>query len=547
MRRPLIAALLATALATTGLAGCGGGTQQSGGKDTLVVMADSAASYQRNFNPYSTAVNAGAKGLIYEPLTIYTPMKPGQPAPWLATSSQWSDGGHKLTISLRTGVRWSDGKPFTSKDVAFTFDMLRKTPALNTTNVTATSATATDAKTVVLTFAQPGFAQTQKIGAIMPVAEHTYAGKDPMTFADPNPIGTGPYTLDTFSTQVYTYKANPTYWQADRISVKKIQYPAVSANSFDSLLGQGRLDWAGGFVAHVDRIFVNKDKTHNQYWYPADGLVNLVSNLKRAPLDSLPVRKAISSAIDRAALSKVAVLGYENPASPTGLVRPAYDSFLNPQYRDLEFKTDAAAANTQLDQAGFRKGADGIRVGPNGKKLAFTMLVPSGFSDWVTMARLIQSQLKAIGIQIDPQGKSTQAWKSALKTGNYDMAIAGSVGGSTPYDLYKPFLSSKLTAPIGQQALSNYSRWSDPATDGLLATFDQTDNQTQLQNAVYGLEKVMVEQLPVIPLLGSANWSQTRTTKFTGWPSATNPYALPAPYQFPDNLLVITNLKRANG
>ncbi len=144
-----------------------------------------------------------------------------------------------------------------------------------------------------------------------------------MTFTDPNPIGTGPYTLDTFSPQVYTYKANPTYWQAGKISVKKIQFPTVSANSFDSLLGQGRLDWSGGFVAHVDQIFVNKDKAHNQYWYPADGLVNLVSNLKRAPLDSVPVRKAISTAIDRAALSKVAALGYETAASPTGLVRPA--------------------------------------------------------------------------------------------------------------------------------------------------------------------------------------------------------------------------------
>ncbi len=163
------------------------------------------------------------------------------------------------------------------------------------------------------------------------------------------------------------------------------------------------------------------------------------------------------------------------------------------------------------------------------------------------MARLIQSQLKGVGIEVDPQGKSTQAWKAALKTGNYDMAIAGSVGGSSPYDLYRPFLSSKLTAPIGQQALSNYSRWSDPATDGYLSTFDQTEDATQLRNAVYGLEKVMVEQLPVIPLLGSANWSQTRTTKFTGWPSATDPYALPAPYQFPDNLLVITHLKRATG
>jgi peptide/nickel transport system substrate-binding protein len=448
-------------------------------------------------------------------------------------------------MGIRQGVQWSDGKPFSSKDVAFTFDMLRKNPALNIANINTTTATAPDPKTVVLTFAQPAYAQTVKVGGITPVPAHVYTGKNPVTFADPNPVGTGPYTLDTFATQVYTLKANPKYWQKDKIKVKRIQYPAVSSNSFTSLLGQGRLDWSGGFVAHVDQIFVNKDKAHNKYWYPADGLVNLVSNLKRAPLDNLAVRKAVSGAIDRAQLSKVAALGYEDPASPTGLVRPAYDSFLDPQYKDLQFKTDPTAANAALDQAGFHKGADGIRVGPDGKRLAFSILVPSGFSDWVTMARLIQSQLKAIGIEIDPQGKSTQAWKAALKTGNYDMAIAGSVGGSTPYDLYRPFLSSKLTAPVGQQALSNYARWSDPATDTFLGAFEHTDNPAQLKAAVYGLEKVMVEQLPVIPLLGSANWSQTRTTKFTGWPSQSDPYALPAPYQYPDNLLVITHLKPA--
>jgi len=55
----------------------------------------------------------------------------------------------------------------------------------------------------------------------------------------------------------------------------------------------------------------------------------------------------------------------------------------------------------------------------------------------------------------------------------------------------------------------------------------------------------MVDKLPVIPLLGSANWSEYRTTKFTGWPTPDNVYAMPAPYSAPDNLLVILHLKPA--
>lgn len=546
MHRRFVAAVCAAAVTAAGLTGCAG-SQQSGAANTLIIQTDVAASFQRLFNPFSTSVNPGAKGMIYEPLTAYSPMRPGQPTPWLATNTQWSADGRKLTLSLRSGVRWSDGKPFTSKDVAFTFDMIRKYPAANVTNISATSAAAPDPQTVVLGFDKPGFAQASRIGALTPVPEHVYAGKDPLTFADPNPVGTGAFTLDSFSPQVFTLKANPSYWQADKIKVKKLQYPAVSSASFISLLSQGKLDWAGGFVANIDQVYVNKDKAHNKYWNPADGLNNLLVNLKKAPLDNLAVRKAISTALDRATLAKVAVQGYEDPASPTGLVRPAFDSFLDPKYRDLRYVPDAAAANATLDQAGFRKGADGIRLGPDGKKLTFSLLIPSGYTDWVTMSKLIQSQLKAIGIEVDPQGKSVQAWKAALKSGSYEMAIAGAFGGSSPYDLYRAFLSSKLTAPIGQQALSNYSRWSDPATDAFLATFENTQDPARLKAAAYGLQKIMVEQLPTIPLVGSANWSQYRTNKFVGWPSATNPYALPAPVTFPDNLLILTHLTPASG
>lgn len=547
MRRFRLAALAAAvALIAAALAGCGGGSSSSGnGDDTLVVMATTTSSYQRNFNPFSTSVNMGTRGLLYEPLIIFTAMKPDQPTPWLATDQKWNDTGTQLTLTIREGVTWSDGKPFSSKDVAFTFQMLHDNPALNTSSITFDKVEAPDDTTVVLTFPSVAFSQLTRIGSVTPVPEHVFGGQDAMTFTNPDPVVTGPYTLKSFSAQVYLMTANDKYWQADKIKVKNVQFPAVSTNSFDTLLGQGKLDWSGGFVANVDKTFIEKDPEHNKTWFPSDGLVNLVLNLTKAPFDDPVVRRAISTAIDRPELSETAVYGYAQPASPTGLVLPAFGDYLDPQYDGAEFTQDADEANKLLDDAGYEKGTDGIRVGKNGERLSFSIVVPSGFTDWVTMTKLLQDQFKTIGIELSPEGKATQAWSADIKTGNFDMTIAGAPGGASPYFLYRGFLSSALTAPVGERAVTNYSRWSDPATDQLLTDFENTSDPEEQKDAIYGLQKIMMEQLPVIPLVGSTSWCEYRTDKFVGWPTEDDPYALPAPYQFPDNLLIVTNLEPA--
>lgn len=528
------------------LAGCGGSgaTSSSGASNVLTVEANTVSSYQRNFNPMSTSANSGTLGPLYEPLLMITAVKPGLARPWLATKYAWADDGTKLTLQLRTGVQWSDGKPFSSKDVAYTFNTLTKYPALNTRGLTDSSVTAPDAHTVVLTFPHTAYAELPSVGLTAPVPQHIFAHQNPTTFANPNPVDTGPFVLKSFSTQVYTYAKNPHYWQA-KPKVDELRYPTFSATTFDTALSQGKIDWAGGFVANLDNLFTNRDKAHNKHWFPADGLVSLFMNLSKAPFNDLVLRQAISMAIDRSDLSKLAEDGFEQPASPTGLVLPAFKSFLATQYAKSAFSLDVTKANTLLDNAGYKKGSNGIRSDKSGKPLSFSLIVPSGYVDWVTMSGLIKNQLQKIGITVKPQGQSVAAWLSALKDGNYQMAIEGSTSGSTPYYLYRNVLSSKLTAPTGKAAASNYSRWSDPQTDKLLSQFSATNNLTTQKQAIAGIEQIMVTKLPFIPLLGSSDWAEFRTTKFTGWPSSSDQYAMPAPFENPDNLLVLLHLQPA--
>jgi len=150
--------------------------------------------------------------------------------------------------------------------------------------------------------------------------------------------------------------------------------------------------------------------------------------------------------------------------------------------------------------------------------------------------------LKAIGIDAKVNSISFSAYFSALQMGSYDMAISWTNPGPTPFYLYNSLLNSTNSAAIGKQANSNFERWMDPTTDQYLNQYSTSTDPAVQQQALAGLEKVMVEQLPSIPLVNGATWNEYSTRNFTGWPGATNAYASPAPFDFPDAEIVALNL-----
>jgi peptide/nickel transport system substrate-binding protein len=94
---------------------------------TVTVSQGPAGSWTANFNPWAPAMTNGT-GMIWEPLLWFNLLKGGKLSPWLAKSYKWSKDGKTLTFNLRPGVTWNDGKPFTSKDVLFSYQMAVKYP-----------------------------------------------------------------------------------------------------------------------------------------------------------------------------------------------------------------------------------------------------------------------------------------------------------------------------------------------------------------------------------------------------------------------------------
>ncbi len=273
----------------------------------------------------------------------------------------------------------------------------------------------------------------------------------------------------------------------------------------------------------------------------------LVPNLKNPLLSQLPVRQAISAALDRQQMSVSGESGLEPPASPTGLM-PGQEAYLDPSFGGTLPSFGAADPNKAaqiLQGAGFKKGSDGIFADAQGHKLAFKVTVPADFSDYVQDLQIAQQNLQAAGIGLTLNKVSDDDWRSDRASGKFDLIMTGGFFGPTPWYYYDPLLNS---SHINQGAnTTNWEGWNDPATDQLLNQYATSSDPNVQKQALQGISKIMADKLPVIPLLDAIQFFEYTTVKWTGWPTPDNPYAIGSAYPLAagDNEQVILHLTPA--
>ena len=184
------------------------GRETSRDTDGLIIYQEQFLSWVRNFEPLNPASipRWPTRGGIYEPLYVYNPIKATW-VPWLATSYRWADDNKKLSFTIRTGVQWSDGMPFTAHDVAYTFNLTKEYPALDTRNSWdyLKSVNASSDTTLEVSFKRvyvPGF---DAVAGTFIVPKHIWSKlSDPLKNSNPNPVGTGPFTeILRFDSQIW--------------------------------------------------------------------------------------------------------------------------------------------------------------------------------------------------------------------------------------------------------------------------------------------------------------------------------------------------------
>jgi peptide/nickel transport system substrate-binding protein len=487
----------------------------------------------RDFNPFSPTAQLGAVGDIYEPLLMYDDVG-GEVHPWLATKYAWSDHNKVLTFTIRQGVKWTDGTPLTAADVAYTFNLILKNPSIDTIGLSAhvTKVVQSGPYTVQLDFKSPDVPLLYYIGGDTPIVpEHIWSKiKDPTKWLDSDPVGTGPFILSTFTAANYTMKRNAHYWQAGKPYVSELLYKTYTVQAVETDLSEGKIAWANAYAPTLQKTYVDWDPSQNHYWFPAEGEVALWTNDQKAPFNNVWVRRAISYAVNRTTVGEVGETGFESPAAATGIILPNEKSWLDPSVaKEYPYGYSPAEATKMLAEAGYHLNSQHKMVNAKGQQLTFTMDVPAGFPDWILDEEIMVHELQAIGVNASSQQIAYNTYFANLTTGDYTIAMWFTGFGPTPYYTWEPVLDSVNYAPEGQAATNDFERWDNAATTKLLDAYAETTSTQKQHQIIDQLEGVLAEDLPVIPLVYSADWDEYRTNQFVGWPSAQDPYANPAP------------------
>ncbi|MDX8464960.1 ABC transporter substrate-binding protein [Mesorhizobium sp. VK23B] len=515
-RRGLLAGsallLASTALPTIGLAQ----TPKKGGR--LIVAADSEP---RNLNPAIIASNGVffISSKIVETLAEASFDGNDGLEPRLALSWEGAADGLSVTFKLRDGVKWHDGKPFTSADVAFSALQIWK-PLQNLGRTVFKDLAAVDTPddlTAVFKFAKP--TPFQLIRNALPalssvVPKHVYeVGKIEDNPANNAPVGTGPFKFAEYKAgQYYRLARNDAYWGKDEPYLDEIVYQVLPDRTSAAAALEAEEIQLAAFsavpLADLDRISkVQGLKVITKGYEGLTYQLVVEINHRRKELADLKVRQAIAHAIDKDFIVKTIFLGYA--ATATGPV-PKND----PQFYTADVPTypfDVAKANDLLDEAGYKRADDG-------KRFSLKLLPAPYFNETKQFGDYLRQALAVIGIDAEIVNNDSAAHIRAVYTDHaFDLAVGPPVFRGDPAISTTILVQSGIPDGV---PFSNQGGYKNADLDALIAKASETLDTTARTELYKEFQKKVAADLPLINV---AEWSFISVARDTVGNIANNP------------------------
>ena len=445
--RPALALVAACAML---VAGCSGGQQNERGpaqsnRSGGIIVASTAEAV--SFHPYKTTDTASGsyQGLVYSgSLLERNPERIDQFRPSMAES--WTVGDDKVTYTfkLRPDLVWSDGTPLTANDFKWTFDQASK-PENGWPYITnleeIESYEAPDPRTIVVRLKEELAVGLEMSDGITPLPRHIWQNLDwnnPETNSQiMNPtVGSGPFLLKEWARDDHaTFVPNERYYKGKpKLASYTVRIAGDPRIAFQ-WLRTGEVDesnFSPDDYSEAKRL----DNVTVYEWWPATGNWSYVGfNLRQPMLQDKQVRQALAYAIDRKTIIERVMYG---------LAEPTYSAYgpncwcYNPDVPHRDY--DPAKAKEMLDQAGWRPGADGIRV-KDGQRFKLRLLYgPQSSKVRTALASIVQDSFKQIGVEVEITGLEWAAYLSALKTPpftNWDMNVGGWQATIDPHWMYQ--------------------------------------------------------------------------------------------------------------
>ncbi|MGI9149078.1 MAG: ABC transporter substrate-binding protein [Chloroflexota bacterium] len=559
------------ALALTTMPAAAAPDQQAAGDraQTLKIAISGRVQDPTNLNLYAPGVSRSDTGLhqvVYE-YFFYNNLQTGEFIPWLAESYQYSDDYTSLTVKLRDGVTWNDGQPFNADDVVFTYDLLKKNPSMvwaEETNQNVQSVDKIDALNVRFNLkkANPHFHLIREAfpavgiwGGLTILPKHIWDGKDPLTFKNSPPVGTGPYALKEATQTGMTYTRRADWWGTKVFGVTPgpatIQFIyggpetnvalALTSNDLDSP-NIGILSLGTFLNVSQRNANVRAWTTDAPYaWLDPCPRALMVQNA-HAPLDNPQVRWAMSYVIDRNAIS---TLAYEGATVPTWGIWPFYDA--NQPYFDAVTDLRGQYPSDTFDSARAASMFSAAGVDPTSMHLKY-VVNSDGIED-MKVAQVVSDQLRSAGFQVDVQPLNGGVLTDTLRRGDYDLAMNAFCPGYIAENL--ELFHTKNYVPLGQPAPwfeRNSFRYSNPELDGIVDQMLQTppSDVSTMKGLYHDAMAIWLRDLPVIPLTQAPALVPFNSTYWQGWPTADNAWNMPVSWWATFNL-VITGYPNSTG
>ncbi len=523
-----------------------------------------------SFNPLGPVrawpVNEGGGfNLIYESLFTYN-LVTGELDPRLAATLEESDTA--FTVTLQEGTAFQDGEPLTSEDVVYSYELAQRQAVDYATfwdYVTAVEAT--DDRTITFTLNQERLnlgAVRNSLTTVAILPQHIWEGlegsEDTLTqYANLEPVGSGPYTLQSANNERIILERAPSYWGEavyGQVGPTYLVHPIFASNDAANLaFSQGQLDLSQNFIPEVWTLGENISTWTDEAPYYLPGTIPLLwINVNKPGLDNPAVRRALAYTINYPLIAQTAMSDYSVPANAS-LVVPGggEDAFFDAEAVEANGWTfDPNRAVEILEgELGATKGGDGIYVLPDGTRLGpWQVTAPYGWSDWNQALEIVASSAQAVGIDIQTNFPEQSVWQTNLQNANFDLTMNSAAGASAaaPWTRFRDVLDIRGVPEAGQTAFWNYGRYDNPEVASLLDQAAAATTPEEQAEFFAQLDDIYRTDIPAIPLMYRPQQFFTfDSAVWKNFPTAENPYAPPMHSQSGVQVLFNITTEEATG
>ena len=479
-------ALAVSAAAALCLSGCGGDagsgskTEQTGekteaaetseetGGGVLKFGAQVTDTQLANLSPFATSgTYIEWYKLVYEQLLYFNEVT-GELEPALADSYEWNEDKTQLTMKLNEKAAWQDGEDFTADDVLYTYNVLKEKPVFDKYALWEKLESVTaDGETIVFQSKDPFVALPEYISQIYIVPEHIWEKEDAATFTNSEPIGTGPFIWDTYTTGTsVSFHAYEDYWKGAP-KIDKLNIRIVEGSQLYAGLSAGEIDITHQTMsAFRVEDYESVEALEGVRAVYGDPVTNQSVFIRTQNVTDPKVRQALLCAIDRNQILEQLLKGH-------GEVVDGFLSSASPYFVDTitPVSYDPEKAKTLLSEAGW----------DSSQTLKF--YVNSGDSSFINAATIMVAQWQAVGIKAEIQTVDFATLMDVATKGEFDiLAVQYTYAPVDPYAdvawlLGGPESWTGYTSPEVEEALSQVALTND--VEGTKELYSIVDRKVQ--------------------------------------------------------------------